>query len=289
MPELSNGKVHIVIAEKGAELQSIVRTDLQQEYLWSGDPAFWGKKSPVLFPVVGALKNSSYTHEGKNYTLGRHGFAREMIFTVTEQTADSITFSITDTADTMLVYPFRFRFSVRYTLQDTRLTVTYLTENTGDSTMFFSVGAHPAFKVPLTAGTSYDDYYLWFNKEENAGIWPLSEEGFIERTPKPYLGRSHKLPLHKSLFYKDALVFKNLSSTAITLKSDVTPHGVEMHFDNFPYMGLWAAKDADFVCIEPWCGIADNVDASGELSEKEGIHFLAPKEIFERQWRVNLF
>ena len=289
MPELFNDKLQIVIAEKGAELQHIIRKDFQLEYLWNADPAFWAKKSPVLFPIVGTLKNNTYTYKGKNYTLGRHGFARDHVFTVTEQTDTRIVFSLTDTEHTLPVYPFNFRFSVIYTLNDDQLSVSYVVDNTGADSMYFSVGAHPAFKVPLTDDLNYEDYYLAFDKEENTDLWPLSSGGLIEKTAVPYLKNSNKLPLQHSLFYQDALVFKNMTSTAVTLKSDLSPHGLELKYEGFPFMGIWAAKDANFVCIEPWCGIADSVDASGEISEKEGIHKLLAGQQFERQWSVRVF
>jgi galactose mutarotase-like enzyme len=286
MPELSNGKVRIVVAEKGAELQSVVRTDLQLEYLWSAEPV-WAKKSPVLFPIVGTVKNNTYTFDGHQYTLGRHGFARDRVFTVTEQTAGQLTFTLEQDEASLKVYPFHFRFQVIYRLQESGFSVHYLVENTGDNEMYFSVGAHPAFKVPLGAG-SYEDYYLAFNKEEHAGLWPLSADGLIETTPVPYLD-GNRLPLKKSLFYNDALVFKHLASDTISLQSDTAPHGLHLHFPGFPFMGIWAAKDADFVCIEPWCGIADSVNATGQLTEKEGIHQLPAKQRFEREWTATLF
>ncbi|WP_217606743.1 aldose 1-epimerase family protein [Chitinophaga sp. GbtcB8] len=289
MLQLSNDKINITIAEHGAELQTLTRKDMPLEYLWNGDAAFWGKKSPVLFPIVGGLHNNSYRYNGETYTLGRHGFARDMVFTVVEQTATSATLRLTDNADTLKVYPFRFQFEVAYALQDAGLTVTYRVKNTGKEKLLFSVGGHPAFRLPLADGTAYEDYYLYFNKEENAGKWPLSAAGLIERTTQPLLEHTHTLPLKRSLFYQDALVFKDLASDTVTLKSDKTPHGLTFHFKGFPYLGIWAAKNADFVCIEPWCGIADHVDASGRLEEKEGVIELVPDAEFERAWSVELF
>ncbi len=289
MLQLSNDQLSITIAEKGAELQRLTRKDGQLEYLWSGDPAFWGKKSPVLFPVVGGLKNNRYTYNGQEYTLGRHGFARDMVFAVAEQTAGSIRFRLTDNADTLKVYPFRFVFEVIYAIEGARLSVTYRVQNSGEEDMYFSVGGHPAFKVPLTAGSAYEDHYLEFDKEETSGKWPLSADGLIERTPQPLLQHTHTLRLTKPLFYGDALVFKQLASGKVSLKSDTAPHGLEFNFEGFPYLGIWAAKDADFVCIEPWCGIADHVDASGQLEEKEGINKLPAGGVFERSWQVSLF
>ncbi|MFB6457392.1 aldose 1-epimerase family protein [Chitinophaga sp. Hz27] len=284
MVRLSNEKLTVTIAEKGAELQSIIRNDNSFEYMWSGNPDFWGKKSPVLFPIVGGLKHNSYQYNGQTYTLGRHGFAREMNFVVTEQGPDSVLFSLIDNEATHKVYPFKFIFSVRYVLTADELKVTYHVKNTGDELMYFSVGAHPAFKVPLAEGSAFTDYYLEFEKVENAGRWPLTAEGQIAAFSVPFLNNTNKLPLQKSLFYEDALVFKNLASHTISIKSDLTGYGIRVHFEGFPYMGIWSAKDADFVCIEPWCGIADSETATGDLTEKEGINVLHPGQLFDRTW-----
>src|SRR3954452_1578987 len=262
MHSISNDTLSIQVAEKGSELQSIYHRQHKLEYMWSVDPAFWAKKSPVLFPIVGELKNHQYTYKGKEYKLGRHGFARENTFDLVEQTNESLTFSLKSTEQTRTSYPFDFVFSVKYSLQENKLQITFIVENTGTADLLFSVGAHPAFAVPLVDGTTYNDYYLAFNQQEQAGKWPLSPEGLIETTPTPFFHNENKLPLQKELFYKDALVFKHLTSDAISLGSDKTPHGIKVNFDGFPYMGIWSTKDADFVCIEPWRGIADNVDAS---------------------------
>jgi galactose mutarotase-like enzyme len=289
MLRIENETLQVTIAPQGAELQSIIRKDLSQEYLWSGDPAFWGKKSPVLFPIVGGLKKNQYQHALQTYQLSRHGFAREMAFEVVQQDAASITLSISSNEETLQKYPFHFSFSINYQLEENSLHVTYDVQNTGTENLLFSVGGHPAFKVPLAAGTGFEDYYLEFNATENAGIWPLSAEGLIESTPVPFLQNTNTLPLKKELFFKDALVFKQLKSTAISLKSHQTPHGLQVQFKGFPFMGIWAAKNADFVCIEPWCGIADGVYASGNLLEKEGINSLNPSTSFNRTWTVTLF
>lgn len=288
MIRLENESLAVTIAEKGAELQSIARKDLNLEYLWSGDPAFWGKKSPVLFPIVGGLKNNQYSYKGNTYALGRHGFARDNVFTVAEQTATSAAFVLQSTEATQQQYPFTFRFTVQYALSHPGLQVTYKVENTGSEPLLFSVGGHPAFKVPV-AGDTFEDYYLEFNKAETTGRWPLSPEGLIEKQPEPLLNNETVLQLNKPLFYGDALVLKHLNATAVSLKSKQHGHGLTFHFEGFPYLGIWSAKDADFVCIEPWCGIADNVDASGKLEDKEGIEQLQAAQTFSKTWSVDFF
>lgn len=289
MFQISNHQLTVTISAQGAELQSIYHKTNALEYMWSGDPAFWGKKSPVLFPIVGGLKNNQYRYQGNSYALSRHGFAREREFKPSHQTEQSIRFNLVSDEKTKSIYPFDFIFSIEYSLRGNELFVKYIVENVGNTNLFFSVGAHPAFKVPLIDGTSFEDYHLLFGKHETAGIYPLSNDGLIEENSQPLLLNANILPLTKSLFYKDALVFKNLQSESIAIVSNKSAHGLKLHYSEFPYMGIWAAKNADFVCIEPWCGIADSVDATGDLSKKEGIHELMPNALFERVWSVEVF
>jgi galactose mutarotase-like enzyme len=283
---IENEKLKISIHEKGAELKSVLHKKYELEYMWGADPAYWAKTSPVLFPIVGALKDNRYLYEQKSYSLPRHGFARDKMFEVTNQQDHSITFSIESDEETLKVYPFAFTFSITYTLQNDELSVTYRVQNKGKDALYFSVGGHPAFKVPLIDGTSYDDYYLKFEKEETTGRWPISANGLIEKTPEPLLNQTFILPLTKELFSKDAVVFKHLKSNWIQLTSDKTRHGLRFTFSGFPYLGLWAAPGADFLCIEPWCGIADSVDSDQQLIHKEGVIQLPGLTPCEVQWKV---
>lgn len=289
MIQLEHDLLRISIAEKGAELQSLYRTDLGVEYLWNGDPAFWGKFSPVLFPIVGGLKDNTYFYKGQPYHLGRHGFARDRVFEIAAQSSHHIVFVLNSDAATKQVYPFDFSFELSYTINGDTLTVGYKIINTGNEVMYASVGAHPAFKIPLTDGTTYEDWHLEFAQAEHRGKWPLTKDGLIEAAPIPCLNNTQTLPLNKPLFYGDALVFKDLQSKSISIKSNQSVHGVNMQFDGFPFYGLWAAKDADFVCLEPWCGIADSANTDQQLINKEGIYAIAANTSFERNWSVQVF
>lgn len=289
MPTISNEYLTLSIQEKGAELTSIYNKQTRLEYMWNADPAFWAKSSPILFPIVGTLKEDTYFYEEKSYKLSRHGFARDMVFTITAQESNTITFTLVSNEITKAKYPFDFRFDIIYTVKENAVSVTYKIMNTGKGKMYFSVGGHPAFKVPLADGTNYSDYYLEFNKDENAGRWPISKEGLIEKNSIPLLSNTNRLSLTKELFAKDALVFKSLNSTSVSLLSSATLHGLEFDFEDFPFLGIWAAKNADFVCIEPWCGIADSVDTDQQLVHKEGINELEEEGVFEREWRVRVF
>lgn len=288
MPTIQNDAIIVDISAKGAELQSIYNKQTQLEYMWSADE-IWPKKSPVLFPIVGELKNNTYLYGGKSYQLGRHGFAREKEFIITEHNESSVTFTIHDTAETLEIYPFAFNFSVQYTIDNNRLYVVYTVKNKDDKDLLFSVGGHPAFKLPLDERTEFEDYYLSFAQVENAGVYPLSAEGLIELNPVSFFNDAERLPLRRSLFYNDALVFKEFQSASIDIKNDKTTNGIRVFFEQFPYLGIWNKKDADFICIEPWCGIADSVNATGYLEEKEGINILKPGATFERQWSVEVY
>jgi galactose mutarotase-like enzyme len=289
MLSIENQQMRISLHPKGAELQSIYHKGYQTEYLWSGDPAFWGKHSPLLFPIVGTLKDNTYYYEGKSYTLPRHGFARDREFAVESQGPDSIAFLLKSDAATKANYPFDFGLRVIYRLLDSGFTTTYRVDNPAAAPLYFSVGGHPAFRVPLVPGTDYTDYYLEFDKPEKTPRWPISKDGLIETRPEPLLNDTRTLPLKKELFAKDALVLKHPASDGVALRCARTQRGLKMDFPGFPFLGIWAAPNADFVCIEPWCGIADPVDSRQQLTEKEGIHRLEPGGTFERSWTLTVF
>ena len=288
MQTLKNHNLTIKINPKGAELISVFNHESQTEFIWSADTAFWGKSSPVLFPIVGALKDNLYRFEGQEYHLPRHGFARDSEFEVENAHDESVTFLLTHNEESLKVYPFAFEFRLKYVLHPNRLSVTYSVKNMGDKTMYFSVGGHPAFAVPLSPNTDYEDYYLEFNKIENFQRWGLVEGGLIADHSTDFLLNTNRLTLTKELFYEDAIVFKNLQSTEVILKSDKTNRQLKFDFKGFPYLGIWAANDANFVCIEPWCGIADSENHTQELTEKEGIVALKINENFEQTWSIEV-
>jgi len=286
MYTLQNEQLEITIAAKGAELQKIYNKQTGLDYMWSGDPAFWGKHSPVLFPIVGSLKDGQYQYNNQTYQLSRHGFARDMEFTVLSKTDTDITFSLQQTTKTLANYPFYFELRIHYRIDENKVHIQYEVINQDEKIIWFSIGAHPAFKVPLTQGTSFEDYVLSFNEFENTARYPLTDQGLLAEDPEVFLKNTDELPLKKSLFYQDAIVFKTLQSSSIKLESEKSDNGLTVDFKGFPYMGIWSAKDADFVCIEPWLGITDSVHSTGKLEEKEGIHSLDPGENFKAEWTI---
>jgi galactose mutarotase-like enzyme len=285
---LENEQLRAVISSKGAELQSLINKTTGLEYIWSGDAAFWGKHSPVLFPIVGALKEDTYFYKEKSYQLPRHGFARERTFLKDQLSLKEVVFTLTHDAATLAVYPFAFSLRLRYKLTDTSLSCTYEVSNTGYDELLFSIGAHPAFAVPVVKETVYKDYFLQFNKKEQLHRWKL-EGGLIADHAEELFTENNRLPLSHALFYDDAIVVKNMQTNRITIGCTKHAYGIHFSFDNFPFFGIWAAKDADFVCLEPWCGIADSVKHNQQLTGKEGIITLAAGTNWQRGWSVQCF
>lgn len=288
MVTIENEKLKAVISSKGAELQSLINKETGIEYMWSGDVAYWGKYSPVLFPIVGSLKADTYFYKEKACHLSRHGFAREKIFLKDQLSLDEAVFTLTQDTETLALYPFAFILRLRYRLDDNQLTVTYEVSNNGYDALLFSVGAHPAFAVPVVEGTDYDDYYLNFNSTEQLYRWKL-QDGLIADHAVPLPTQNGILPLAHELFYEDAIVLKNMQSNRITIGCTKHAHGIHFNFNQFPFFGIWAAKDANFICLEPWCGIADSVNSNQQLTDKEGIISLPVNSNWQRSWMVECF
>jgi len=288
MTTIENNFLKVEIAAKGAELQSLFSKDTGIEYLWNGDVNFWAKHSPVLFPIVGSLKDESYIYKDKTYHLPRHGFARDNEFTVEKISEAEAVFTLKDSADTLKLFPFPFELKLTYQIIERKLSLSYTVINKGTTKMYFSLGAHPAFAVPNTPNTNYEDYYLAFNDDERLTFWKL-EEGLVAEETETIELNGHKLNLKHDLFYNDALVFKTLQSDCISLLNTKNDYGLHFHFDDFPFFGIWAAKDASFVCLEPWCGVADGVGHNKKLTQKEGMIVLEVGKKWDRHWEVECF
>jgi galactose mutarotase-like enzyme len=288
MISLENESITVTFVAKGAELQSITNKTSGLSYLWKGDPAFWGKFSPVLFPIVGGLKDDTYIFDNKDYHLPRHGFARDHEFEFQQISDREVLFTLSSNAETLKVYPFEFTLGLRYQISGNSLSCSYEVSNSGEQDMLFSVGGHPAFAAPLTEDTNYEDYYIEFDSDEAITYHKIADNLISDETETIRLDEG-KLHLKHELFYNDALVFKSLKSNSLHLRNTKNKHGLDFHFPDFPYFGIWAAKDADFVCLEPWCGIADGVNHNQQLSDKEGVTSLSPGGNWKRTWEVAVF
>ena len=286
MIHLRYNDLSVTINEKGAELQSILYNNL--EYLWQADEKYWGKHAPVLFPIIGELKDGKYIYKDKEYRLPRHGFARDKTFKKELLTQSLTRLSLQSDNDTMQVYPFPFTFQIEYRLDDAALHCTFKVINNGNEYMYFSAGGHPAFNVPLVNNLRYEDYYIEFSDDEELKRYTL-QNGLVADDIETINLSNRKLLLQYELFYKDAIVLKHINSNILKLASNKNERGLQFTFNEFQYLGIWAAKDAPFVCLEPWCGVADSVNHDNQLVNKEGINCLAAGKSWQRVWSVQLF
>jgi galactose mutarotase-like enzyme len=288
MIQISNGIIEASFLAKGAELKSLLTLQCEKEWIWEADPAFWGKTSPILFPIVGGLKDDTYQFNGQNFQLPRHGFARDMEFEVRKHQRDQVVFGLASSKKTRRVYPFDFDLEIEYRLEGNAFLVQYRVKNISEQNqLWFSLGAHPAFSIEVNEMKSFSDYMLNFEEDNELHPHPL-HDNLLKRKRNNIALQNHGLPLTYSLFENDALVLTDLESQQIILSNSKDNEKLIFSFSNFPYFGIWSAKNANFVCLEPWAGIADFEDHNGELTEKAGINSLLPNDEWKAEWKVEL-
>ncbi|WP_138992549.1 aldose 1-epimerase family protein [Larkinella sp. C7] len=288
MTTLENDFIKVSIRSQGAELTSIYNKQTGIEHLWQADPAVWGWHAPNLFPVVGGCLNNEIIVDGKPYPMERHGFTRQSEFTVVEATPTKACFSLKSNEKTRAVYPYEFDFQIEYQIDNQVLTLIYRVINREDKRMYFSVGSHPAFAVPFFPNEKYEDYYLEFQNEEPLERHMLSAKGYFTGETEPVLTVDKQLPLTADLFNDDALVFKNLASRSVTIRSRNHDQAVTVSFPAFPYLGIWAKPGGKFVCIEPWLGCADREGTPVPFEEKEAIQHIDPHGSFETGYTIGV-
>ena len=281
MHTINNKNFQVSVKDIGAELCSLKSLKSNKEYIWKADPEVWGAHAPNLFPVIGCLKEDGFLYKGKEYKCPKHGFLRKNNNVVLiEKTANSLVFGLKYSEESLKIYPFKFEFIIQYILENNRLIVQHTIINHGDDTMLFSLGGHPGFTCPLNADEKYADYYLEFEKPETAQTWHVLENGLIDLATTPVFDSPTIINLYPHIFDDDALVFKNLNSSKVSLKSKKSGQVLSAEFEDFPYLGIWAKPEADYVCIEPWIGIADSVDSDRNFENKEGLHWLSSRKSF---------
>lgn len=251
-----------------------------KNYIWTINEQFWNKTSPVLFPIVGRLKNDTYRLSEKNYNLPRHGFARNHKFEVLHKSESTVIFSLTENEKTLIDYPFRFELTIKYTLLENSLKAEYSVKNNSETQMPFSLGAHPAFAID----DSLEEYSIAFENDDYLTTHELENEKFSGKTNSITL-QNRQLPLSNSLFEKDAIVLKQFNSEKITILKKNIPY-LAVAVNGFPNLGIWTKPDAPFLCIEPWRGFADNADTSGNIFEKEGIVILNTGDDFKASFTI---
>ena len=289
MYELDNGTLRVRICELGAELRSLRAAD-GTEVLWQGDPALWRRSAPVLFPYVGRLTGGTYTYRGGEYGLPLHGFAPNSTFTVVEQAPDSIALELRESAETLGMYPFRFRFCVGYRLEGDTLAVAFTVQNRGERPMHFGLGAHPGFRVPLADGLRFEDYALRFNAPCAPCSIRLSSDCFILEQSDPLpLSHGGILPLRHSLFDGDTLLLTD-TPRSVTLFAARGGHAVTVESPDMPYLAVWQPPhtQAPFVCIEPWCSLPARSGVHEDLEQQPSLLRLAAGETGVYRWSVTV-
>ena len=289
MYTIQNEELQVKIKGQGAELAGIRSLARNLEYMWHADPAFWGRHSSLLFPIIGTLSNNEYSFNKRKYSLKRHGFARNTLFSVVHRMDDKICFSISNNQDTLSNYPFQFELQAEYILNGSTLSIIYRVFNRDNQSIYFSVGGHPAFNCPLKEGEVRSDYSLVFDQVETATSEILNDAGLRTGAEKVILNNSATLPITDDLFDQDALILKGLQSSQVSL---VDPQGIKVwtfDFTGFSHLGIWSpSAAAPFVCIEPWNGVADPIDPPASFEQKEGVVALPVGAVFECVHRVEV-
>jgi galactose mutarotase-like enzyme len=282
---LRNEAMTATVTAEGAELCSL-KNAAGLELLWQAGPQ-WPRHSPLLFPIVGRLKNDELRHKGKVYPMTQHGFARDHRFDWASREPASCSLVLADNAETRSRYPFAFRLTVRYTLSGADLDVALEVTNTGEEMLPASIGAHPAFNWPLLSGVAKEDYTLTFAREEPMAIRRL-KDGLLRAKPEPTPIRGNTLAVTERLFDDDAIILDRPASTSVRFAADRGP-SIEVFWEEFRELGIWSKLGgAPFLCIEPWYGFASPSDFDGEFSDKPGVMHLAPAESRTLKYRIRI-
>lgn len=267
--ELFSGGMRATARTRGGELISL-QDGGGAEYIWSGDASFWSGRNPVLFPIVGSLKDGRVEIGGRLFEMSRHGFARNLEFTPVEQTESSVTLELRESEETLSRYPFPFSLRIRHRLLESGFSTAFTVENTGNAPMPFCIGAHTAIRCPLGEGERFEDYELAFDEQEQADTLLLTPAGLLRGgETEPMLPESGRLPLDYALFRRlDTIIFRGLRSAGVSLLHKGTGRGVRLDFHEFPMAAFWTAPGAPFLCLEPWHGCAALDSETGRFQDK---------------------
>lgn len=285
---LQNNQVTVEIDSFGAELKSLKRNADDREYMWHGDPAYWGRTSPVLFPFVGAVRNQKYRHNGAEYSMGQHGFARDMEFVLLSHTEEELWLSLESTGETLQKYPFPFCLQIGYRIQGSSVKVLWKVENTGNEQMYFSIGAHPAFVCPLYGEADKTDYGLRFHhlntQLHHHGNTP---EGLAVMEDEVLPLKQGEVRFTEGFFDQCTYMVEGKQTDAVSLLDRNGKAYVTVRFDT-PLFAVWSPekKNAPFVCIEPWYGRCDAVGFDGELKDRDYEMILPAGEVFEAEYEI---
>lgn len=287
---ISNKDLTVQINTFGAGLWSIRENNEGTEYLWQGDKRYWEDKAPNLFPYIARMTNRHYRLNGQEYEMDIHGFAKDSVFQVVKQEADSVTLRLQDCEETRAQYPYYFALEIDYQLKENQLAVSFRVENKDDKTMYFGIGGHPGFFVPLEEGLAFEDYYLEFGKECQPERVSFSADCFVQGEPVPFpLEKNKILPLHHDMFDDDAIILTGMDRQ-VTLKSDRGRKGVRVSLPDMPYLGFWHRPhtDAPYICIEPWSSLPSRKGIVEDLATQPGLIALEAGAFYRNCWSIEI-
>lgn len=275
---IENSYLKVGVKEFGCEITSIVSQKNGYEFLWQGDPSVWAGQSPILFPIIGRLIEDKYTLDGKEYTMPKHGFARKLPWKLLSKAESSMSFILCENKETLACYPFSFNLVVTYTLDKNRLTVSHEVINKNNRTMYFSIGAHPAFNCEIGDKIVFDE------KETVDKI--KIDLAHSLRLPEtfPLLRDEQEIIITADVFNEDALIMKGIKSENASLVRKDGTEKISFNLGKAPYLGIWAKPGAPYVCIEPWYGVNDSRVKKDDFSQKTGIQAITPDEKFNFTW-----
>ena len=279
--KLDNGIISVEISNHGAELKSAVKDGT--EYMWCADEKYWARTSPVLFPIVGSLKNKSYTLDGKVYEMSQHGFARDNEFELLSLTENSVLYEFCANEETLKKYPFNFSLKIGYTLDGNKTNVKWEVSNKDDKVMFFQIGAHPGFNL------KDGDNYFKFDNNSDIIYNLIDHTGLYDKNSVHTLKNDGYVKIIHSMFDNDALIIENNQVKEVCLCDSTKKPYLKVKFDA-EIFGLWAPvkKNAPFVCIEPWYGRCDRNDFEGEFSQRDYVNSIKPGETFTAEYTIEL-
>ncbi len=283
---LQNERFSSRIEVRGAEIRSLREFATGIEYVWKADPDWWAGSAPILFPIVGGLKDGGYVYGGKEYAMPQHGIVRKKDWEVREASPRRAVFGTASDDETREAYPFDFDLRAVFSLIESGLDIRYEVGNTGSGTMYFSIGSHPAISLPFAGGTM-ENYYVHFSEEENLERY-FFEGGMHLSETAPAFDNCRQIYLTRDLFERGPLIFKSPRSTDVTLICSLSEKAVRIATPGVPYLALWSKARAPFVCVEPWHGVPDNIDTDRTFETKEGIMPLGAGETWATGYRIEI-
>lgn len=286
---IQNEKMRVSVDSKGAQLWSVEDKEGTQ-YLWQGDEKYWGDRAINLFPYIARLTDGKYRADGQEYTMDIHGFLKDSELQAQSHEAEKIVFTLEDSGETRKLYPYAFKLSVIYQLDNESLDITFLVENKDNKKMYFGIGGHPGFRAPLEENLNFEDYYLEFAERAEAERVGMTPDCFVTGEDSPFPLKNGKiLTLKHSLFDNDAIILKNMSKM-VSLKTDGGKKGITVSFPQMSYLGIWHMPhtDAPYVCIEPWTSLPSRKGIVEELSTQENLISLDAGKLYRNTWSILL-